>query len=121
MRAKSLILLVIALGCGMIAAVAVSKAVMDNGPTETVEATVEIFVAVKDLPHAEKISAETVKLDKWPKSRVPEGALYKLEQVEGKFTKQNIFANEPILDRKLSESRESFSTVFHLAIASSTS
>ncbi len=110
MRAKSLILLVVALGCGMIAAVAVSKAVMDDGPTEKVEATVEIFVAVKDLPHAERISAENVKLDKWPKSRVPEGALYNLEQVEGKFTKQNIFANEPILERKLSESRESFST-----------
>ena len=110
MRAKSLILLVVALGCGMIAAVAVSKAVMDDGPTDKVEPTAEIFVAVKDLPHAERISAENVKLEKWPKSRVPEGALYKLEQVEGKFTKQNIFANEPILERKLSESRESFST-----------
>ncbi|MEZ6138302.1 MAG: hypothetical protein R3C53_25750 [Pirellulaceae bacterium] len=49
MRAKSLILLVVALGCGMIAAVAVSKTVMkpDSGPVA--EATVEIFVAAKDL------------------------------------------------------------------------
>ncbi len=110
MRAKSLILLVVALGCGMIAAVAVSKAVMDKGSDQTAEATVEIFVAVKDLPHAQRISAENVKLEKWPKSRVPEGALTKLEQIEEKYTNQNIFANEPILERKLSDSRESFST-----------
>lgn len=110
MRAKSLILLVIALGCGMIAAVAVSKAVMDKGTAQQAEETVEIFVAVKDLPHAERISAENVKLEKWPKKRVPEGALFQLEQLEDKFTNQTIFANEPILQQKIGDSRESFST-----------
>lgn len=110
MRAKTLILLFVALGCGMIAAVAVSKAVMDKGSGPPAEAMVEIFVAVKDLPHAEKISAEKVKLEKWPKSRLPEGALFSLDQLENKFLKQNIFAGEPILERKISDSRESFST-----------
>jgi pilus assembly protein CpaB len=110
MRAKTLVLLFVALGCGMIAAVAVSKAVMDKGVTQPAEAMVEIFVAVNDLPHAEKISAEKVKLEKWPKSRLPEGALFNLNQLENKFTKQNIFAGEPILERKISDSRESFST-----------
>lgn len=110
MRAKSLILLVIALGCGMIAAVGVSKAIMEKAPAETVEATVEIFVAVKDLPHAQKVSADSVKLEKWPNSRLPEGALTNLSDVEGKYTNQQIFAGEPILARKLADSRESFST-----------
>ncbi len=110
MRAKSLILLVIALGCGMIAAVGVSKAIMDKAPAETEEATAEIFVAVKDLPHAQKVSADSVKLEKWPKSRLPEGALTTLNEVEGKYTNQQIFAGEPILARKLADSRESFST-----------
>ncbi len=110
MRAKSLILLVIALGCGMIAAVGVSKAIMDKAPEEASEASVEIFVAIKDLPHAQKVSADSVKLAKWPKSRIPEGALVKLEDVEGKFTNQQIFVGEPILGRKLADTRESFST-----------
>jgi pilus assembly protein CpaB len=110
MRAKSLILLVIALGCGMVAAVGVSKAIMDKAPAESVESTAEIFVAVKDLPHAQKVSAESVKLEKWPRSRLPEGALTNLGEVEGKFTNQQIFAGEPILARKLADSRESFST-----------
>ena len=110
MRAKSMVLLVVALGCGMIAAVGVSKAMMQQDTGEQKEPMVEIFVAVKDLSHAEKISAENIKLEKWPKSRVPEGALVKLEQVEGMFTKQNIFQNEPILERKIAASRDSFST-----------
>ena len=110
MRAKSLVLLVIALGCGMIAAVGVSKAIMDKSPEQTEEATVEIFVAVKDLPHAQKISADSVKLEKWPRSRLPEGALVNLTELEGKYTNQQIFAGEPILGRKLADSRESFST-----------
>ena len=110
MRAKSLVLLVVALGCGMIAAVAVSKAVLDKGTAEPAEAVVEIFVAVKDLPHAEKISAENVKLKKWPKSLVPEGAVVDLEQLEGKFTNQTILADEPILTQKIGDTRESFST-----------
>lgn len=110
MRSKPIILLVVALGCGMIAAVAASKAVLNQGNTAAGEATVEIFVAIKDLKHAQKISAENVKLDKWPKSRVPEGALVSLDQIEEKFTNQMIFAGEPILDRKLADSRDSFST-----------
>lgn len=110
MRAKSLILLVIALGCGMIAAVAVSKAVMDKGPVQQAEATIEIFVAVKDLQQGEKITAENVKLEKWPKNRVPEGATYKLEQVESWYTKNQLFAGEPILEKKIEETSNSFST-----------
>ncbi|MEO8271462.1 MAG: Flp pilus assembly protein CpaB, partial [Aureliella sp.] len=110
MRAKSLVLLVIALGCGMIAAVGVSKAIMDKSKDQTEEATVEIFVAVKDLPHAQKISADSVKLEKWPRSRLPEGALVNLNELDGKYTNQQIFAGEPILSRKLADTRESFST-----------
>lgn len=110
MRAKSLILLVIALGCGMIAAVGVSKAVMDKGPAQQVEASVEIFVAVKDLQQGEKITAENVKLEKWPKNRVPEGATFNLEQVENWYTKNQLFAGEPILEKKIEETSNSFST-----------
>ncbi|GAB5401843.1 MAG: hypothetical protein Aurels2KO_00740 [Aureliella sp.] len=110
MRSKPIILLVVALGCGMIAAVAASKAVLNQGPAAAGEATVEIFVATKDLKQAQKISAENVKLDKWPKSRVPEGALTSLDQIEEKFTNVMIFSGEPILDRKIADSRESFST-----------
>lgn len=108
MRAKSIILLVVALGCGMVAAVAVSKTVLEKSPgPQAEEASVEIFVAVKDILTAQTISADKVKLEKWPKNRLPEGAITKLEDLEGKYTNQGIFANEPILKKKVSDSRDS--------------
>ncbi|QDV22835.1 Flp pilus assembly protein CpaB [Aureliella helgolandensis] len=109
MRAKSLVLLIVALGCGMIAAVAASKAVMQDGGDSS-EAMTEIFIAVKELPHLQKISAENVKLEKWPSKRLPTGAITNLDQIEGKFTNQKIFPGEPLLERKLTDTRDSFST-----------
>ncbi|RMF43067.1 MAG: Flp pilus assembly protein CpaB [Planctomycetota bacterium] len=109
MRSKPLVLLTVALGCGMIAAVGVSKALMKGDSGTGSEAMVEILVATEDLSQADKISAEKVKLEKWPKRRVPEGAITKLEQVDGKFTRQMIFAGEPILEKKITDSRASFS------------
>jgi pilus assembly protein CpaB len=110
MRAKSLILLVVALGCGMVAAVAVSKAVMDQGSGEVAEATVDIFVAVQDLQTNQKILPELVKLEPWPKSRLPEGAIFKMEQLEEKYTNQAMFAGEPLLQQKVVEFISSIST-----------
>ena len=105
MRAKSLVLLVVALGCGMVAAVAVSKAVMDQGTGQPAEATVEIFVAKKNLEGSQKLSSEHFTLERWPQSRLPEGAIFKLEQIDGKYIKQNIFAGEPFIEAKLTVTR----------------
>ena len=105
MRAKSLILLAVALGCGMVAAVAVSKAVMDQGG-EPAESTVEIYVAKKNLDCGLKLSPDHFVLDRWPQSRLPEGAIFKLEQIDGKFIKQNIFSGEPFIEAKLTATRE---------------
>ncbi|MDX1930249.1 MAG: Flp pilus assembly protein CpaB [Pirellulaceae bacterium] len=105
MRAKSLVLLVVALGCGMVAAVAVSKAVMDQGAGQPAEATVEIYVAKKNLEGGQKLAADHFSLEPWPQSRLPEGAILKLEQIDGKYIKQNIFAGEPFIEAKLSSTR----------------
>lgn len=105
MRAKSLVLLVVALGCGMVAAVAVSKAVMDQGG-EATETTVEIYVAKKNLDGGVKLTSDDFILDRWPQSRMPEGAIFKLEQIDGKYIKQNIFAGEPFIEAKLTATRE---------------
>ncbi|MEM7478613.1 MAG: Flp pilus assembly protein CpaB [Planctomycetota bacterium] len=110
MKAKTLILLFVALGCGMIAAVAVSKAVMDNGSGKPTEPMAEIFVAVTQLDHNARVTANNVKVEKWPKARLPEGAIFALEQIEDKFAKQVIFPGEPILEKKINDSRGGFST-----------
>lgn len=110
MRGKSLVLLAIALGCGMVAAVAVSKTIMDRDAKPAGEAHVEILVAVREIKTASQLSADKVKLEKWPKSRIPQGAITKIEQIEGKFASQGIFPGEPIIEPKVADSNSSLST-----------
>jgi len=110
MRAKSILLLMVALGCGMVAAVAVSKTLMERDKSPQGEATVEILVALTEFKTAAQITVDRVKLEKWPKSKIPEGALTDLTKVEGKFARQGIFPGEPILEAKLADSNSSLST-----------
>ena len=99
MRAKSLVLLLIALGCGVVASVAVSQVVMD--PTGVSTQTTNVLVATKNSSAAAKITEDSVRLEQYPIDKVPYGAVVDVTKIQGKFAKQPIYANEPILDVKL--------------------
>lgn len=64
----------------------------------------EIFVAVQDIDIGEKFTAENIKLEPWPLDRIPTGAIRKLEDVEGMFSNQRLYAGEPLITRKVSSS-----------------
>lgn len=107
MRGKSGVLLIVALGCGMVASVGISQVVIEKQEgAETIE-MVEILVATKDIDVSEKITAENIRLEKWPQDRLPEGAIIKLDEVENRFANQRLYEGEPILHRKLMDSQES--------------
>lgn len=106
MRAKSLILLTVALGCGMVAAVAVSKTLLERENGSSGEAMVEILVATTEIKNASKISIEKVKIEKWPKSRLPQGVITDVKNLDGKFASQTMFPGEPILTQKISDSND---------------
>ncbi len=93
----------------MVASVGISQVVLDK-KDKGGEETIDIFVAVKDLDTLQKLSAETVKLEKWPKTRLPDGAILKFEDIENKYTNQRLYSGEPILDRKLMDSADDVST-----------
>jgi pilus assembly protein CpaB len=99
MRAKSLILLLIALGCGVVASVAVSQVVLDQ-KGQPVQMT-GVLVASKNISAAAKITEDSVRLEQYPIDRVPYGVVVDLTKIRGKFAKQPIYANEPILEVKL--------------------
>jgi len=109
MRAKSLILFVIAVGCGLAASIGVSQ-YMENAAGGPGVETVKIFVAMTDISIGEKLDAQTVKLEEWPKDRVPEGAVSELAEVEDKFSATRMYAGEPILKAKLLDSNNSGAT-----------
>lgn len=108
MRAKSVLLLVVALGFGVIASVAVSQVLNENKNRGAVQ-TVGILVVAKDLSAATKLPADAFRVEQWPVDRVPLGALSDPKMAENKFTKQRLYAGEPIIEAKLSSKGKEFS------------
>ncbi len=106
MRSKSALLLAVALGCGTVAAFAATQVIKDNGNAPTVE-MIDILVASKDVAVNTKISPDRFQLEKWPRDRLPQGAIRDLKQVEGKFTNQRLYQGEPLLERKVNANNES--------------
>lgn len=103
MRPKSLILLVLALGCGLVASIGINQVMANRGagtPSDSVETT-PIFVALGEIGIGDPLTAEMLKLEEWPKTKVPAGAMSKLEDVEGRRCKQRFYPGEPILEAKL--------------------
>jgi pilus assembly protein CpaB len=102
MRTKSIVLLVLALGCGLVASIGISQIIEQNknAPAASVE-TEAILVAMKPIAGQEQLKAENVKLEQWPKNLIPKGALTKIEEVDGRRIKYSIAPGEPILQNKL--------------------
>lgn len=102
MRAKSMVLILIALGCGLVASIAISQ-VMERGSKSTNVGleTVPIYVASTDIDVNEQLSATNVRVEDWPKSKMPEGVVKDLKDVNERFARVRFYAGEPILMAKL--------------------
>jgi pilus assembly protein CpaB len=109
MRPKSMILIVIAMGCGLIASIGISQVLeRRNVSGEGKVEAGEIYVALVDVPITERLSAKTIKLEEWPIDKIPEGAVTKFEDIDGRRPIQPLYAGEPILYRKLIDSDTPF-------------
>ena len=102
MRAKSMVLILIALGCGLVASIAISQ-VMERGANSGNAAleTVQIYVATTDIDVNEQLTAANVRVEDWPKSKIPEGAIVNFEEINEQFARVRLYEGEPILQAKL--------------------
>jgi len=100
MRPKSLTLLALALGCGLIASIGISQ-VLDSKNKVAVLETVPIYVALQNINLGDPIDDGMVSLQEWPKSKVPLGAIEKWEDLEDRRPRAVIFEGEPLMDGKL--------------------
>ncbi len=103
MRAKSAFLLMLALGCGLVASIGITQ-VMSNrdatAPPTTAE-TEPVFVAAIDISMGDPLAPQMMRLEDWPKDKVPPGALTKIEDIEGRWPKTKIYSGSPLLDNQL--------------------
>ncbi len=101
MRPKSMVLMGLALACGLVAAIGISQFL--EARNKRVEETDKqpIFVALTDIGTNEELTPQNIKLEEWPRNIIPQGALTKLEEVEGKRCRTKLYAGDPILLAKL--------------------
>ena len=100
MRTKPLILLVISIGCGLIASFAVSQVMSEN--REGVSETSGVLVLAKDVSPMTKMTADMFRVEQWPTDRIPAGVLTDPKAVEGKYAKQRLYVGEPLIEAKVS-------------------
>lgn len=109
MRPKSMILIVIALGCGLIASIGISQVMESQVVEQPIVTPMEkIYVATTDVPLGQALSPQMVKLEEWPQDKVPEGAIRSLEQIEGQRSLTRLYPGEPILMAKLVDASKFF-------------
>jgi len=100
MRPKSLLLLALALGCGLVASIGISQ-VMDRNSRAPTHETVPIYVALHNINLGDPIDAKMLSLQEWPKDKVPRGVISDLKDLEGRRPRTAIIEGEPILEGKL--------------------
>ncbi len=101
MRPKSMVLVMIALGCGLVAAFAAFQVVGSQQGAAPAIDTVKVFVALTEIDIDDQLDSTNVQLEEWPKDRVPEGSISKLEDLEGKYAAQRLYKGEILLERKI--------------------
>jgi pilus assembly protein CpaB len=101
MRPKSLLLLALALGCGLVASIGISQVMDRNSKRPAALETVPIYVALHNINLGDPIDAKMLSLEEWPKDKVPRGAISELSELEGRRPRTAIIEGEPILEGKL--------------------
>ena len=101
MRPKSILLLALALGCGLIAMIGIQQVIArGDGDGDGVE-TVPVFVAKVAIPYGEKITTEMVIMEPWPKDKVPPGSVVNIEDIVGQMPRNQILPGYPIVEAAL--------------------
>lgn len=104
MKNQSLILLVVAAGCGLVAMLGVKKAISQK-PVET-EETIQVLSAVTDIQVGMRLDELNTKFVEVGISTAPEGAVTSLEEITERSLKVPVMPGDWILKNKLTEKGE---------------
>jgi pilus assembly protein CpaB len=96
---KTTVLLMIALGCGLVAAVGAYQFIEQSGARAVSLRRVVIATAAIDIN--EPFSEKNIRVDTWPRDKVPPGAVDSLDALQDKFARVRMFNGEPVLADKV--------------------
>ncbi len=104
MKNQSLILLVVAAGCGLVAMLGVKKAISNNAVEQ--EETVQVLSAVADIQVGNRLDELNTKFVEVAVSKAPEGAITSLDDISERSLKVPVMPGDWILKSKLTEKGE---------------
>lgn len=102
MKPRTLLLVVLALVCGVSAAVGVNQL---NRPKDTTASpdTGTVVLAKTDIPRGGVLTAENCTVGEWPKNLLPSGAITKLEDAVDRSVMVPMVKGEPVLEGKIAD------------------
>ena len=110
MKSKSLILMFVSLGFGLIAAIGIGQVMGKGGDTgEKAEDMSPILVTIDQVDIHTDLTEENVRIDHWPTKIVPEDAVKSFEELEGRVNISRLSKGAPILTSAV-EHRENIGT-----------
>jgi len=101
MKMKSVVLLAVALGCGLVAMLGVQQ-VLSGNTNKDVEVG-QVLVAITDIIPGKPLDETNVAFKKWRKEDIPAGAVTTKEQYEDRSLRVRAFEGELILEPKLGQ------------------
>jgi pilus assembly protein CpaB len=100
MNGKSLIMLGLAILCGLGAMYGTSR-MMTKDRGKSMQETQDVLVAVRDLKIEELLKPDMVKVVQMPRANLPPGTFTSYKDVEDRWVQIKTLEDEPIVDRKL--------------------
>jgi pilus assembly protein CpaB len=96
---RPIVFVILAATGAMLAAMVVFSAInkRESEMQRAMAQTVQIVVAANDIPIGAKIAPSVVKLARWSRDSVPQGAYTDPQAVAGSYAKSDILANEPLV------------------------
>ena len=98
MKSKSFVLMTLSLGCGLVAALAITQVMAKNKrPNEPKVKMGQVVVAVEHLGHKVQLNDENVRVENWPEDIIPENAVRSLEGIKDQAIMTRLSKGLPIL------------------------
>ncbi len=98
-RKGSVLFLVIAVGLALAAAVAAV------GVVRSFSETAPVVVAVKDIPPYTMVKKDDLKVANVPRVSIPKDAVFKVQEVEGRYFRAPVLANEVVRKGRIADVR----------------
>lgn len=97
MKSKSVVLMVVSLGFGLIAAIGISQVMGNSGDGEAVVERGQVLLASDNLKVGDFLTEENVKIEHWPLEVIPEEAARDFEQISHRRITTRLSKSLPIM------------------------